>query len=340
MSVPFIFLNGLRLVDGGQLNSNFNSISAALGVSGASYYVNETIGIDNNNGGQNPSSPLKTLDAALALESTALSNLGLSSVGRNSVVYFWGTQHRTTSLVWSLPGTHLVGLCAPERRGKRARISVTGSVGFNKLVSVTAGGCYFANFGTFYGWVDASTALLAWSDTAGHSCYDNVEFLGFGDDTITTGSANLTGSRAFYMSTNTGESSFYNCVFGVDTTVRNATNYTVELAGGAPRLHFENCTFEANLGSSGGAAAHVLIGASGIDRYVKFKGCEFYNATNSGATAMNQAFSINASPGGTIFLDQCTAGAGITALQTSPANAFTMNMTLSTTGGGIAHKVF
>ena len=29
-----------------------------------------------------------------------------------------------------------------------------------------------------------------------------------------------------------GETTFRDCVFGVDTTVRNATNYTVEIAGG------------------------------------------------------------------------------------------------------------
>lgn len=340
MTVPVKFQTGFRLVRGEDLNADFAALSAAANInSGVVYYVNETRGVDANNGGADPNFPLATLDAALALESSALTKLGLSSVGRNSVVAFWGTQHRTSSLAWSLPATHLLGLGGTQRRGKRARISVSGSTGFNNLVSVTAQGCYFGNFGTFYGWVDASTALRCWADTAGRSTYDNVEFMGFGDSTASTGSSNLTGSRAFYMSTSNGESSFYNCVFGVDTLQRGAANYTIEIAGGAPRLHFENCTFEADLASAGSASSHVLIGVSGIDRYIKFKSCEFLNALSTDATAMAQAFNVSASANGAVILDQCMFN-GITAIQTTPTTNMRMNMVASTTLGGLSHTVF
>lgn len=300
---------------------------------GAYYFVNETNGLDGNSG-LSPQQSLKTLDQALALESAATGGAG----GRNSVVYFSGTQHRTTSLAWNLPQTHLIGICAPVRRGKRARISVSGSTGFNMLVNVSAAGCYFANFGTFYGWTDSSTSLLAWNDTGGRSCYDGVEFLGFGDGTVSTGSSNLTGSRAFKFNNNTGESLWRNCVFGGDTVQRGAANYTLELAGGAPRLYFENCDFEADLAAGGTGGSHVLVGASGIDRYVNFVGCRFHSATNSGGSAMAQAFNVNAAPGGAIWLDQCTAN-GITAWQTTPVSALVMNMVPANTGGGLAKEV-
>lgn len=333
------FQPGFRNINGSDLNSMIDQINSGPG-SGPTYYVNETIGDDSvGNDGFNPYSPLKTIDQALSLERTALSRAGLSSVGRNAIIAFWGTQHRTSTMAWNLPATHLVGLGASERRGKRARISVTGSTAFDKLVSVTAQGCEFANFGTFYGFNDAS-ANICWSDTAGRSCYSNVEFMGFGDGTASTGTANHTAARAFVMNTSNGESSWYDCVFGVDTVTRNATNYTLELAGGAPRLHFENCTFEAYLGASGGSSSHLLVGAAGIDRYVKFKGCEFHASGSSGGTSMAQAVNVDTAAGGTVLFDQSTFGPGITAIQTAPVNAVQINMVAATTGGGKTHVTF
>lgn len=333
------FTPGFRLIDGSDLNNMVDQLNAGPG-SGPTYFVDETVGSDAiGNNGQNPNSPLKTLDQALVLEAAALTAKGLSSVGRNAVVAFWGTQHRTSSLAWNLPATHLFGLGGTQRRGKRARISITGSAGFNNLVSVTAQGCQFQNFGTFYGWPNTSAALICWSDTAGHSTYNNVEFMGFGDGTVTTGSANLTGSRAFKFSSSTGESSWYNCVFGVDTEQRNAANFTLEIAGGAPRLTFENCDFESFLGSSGTGSSHLLIGAAGIDRYCNFKSCRFISDVDSTGSTMAQAFNISGSAGGTVLFDQCTSN-GATALQTSPTTNAVMNMTLATTGGGKAHEIF
>lgn len=316
----------------GSINSNGMRTFGVAGMMpfpGKYLFVNENSGNDGNPG--TSSNPLGTLDAALAQ----------CTDGNNDVVFFTGTQHRTTSLVWNKSQTHLIGLCAPMKRGKRARLSVSGTVGFNKLVDVTAGGCYFANFGTFYGWPNTPTGLLAWSDTAGRNTYDNVEFLGFGDATVATGSSNLTGSRAFYFNSQNGETTWRNCVFGLDTTSRNATNYTLEIANFSPRLTFEGCDFEASLGSSGGASSHVLIGANGIDRYAIFRGCHFLNAVDNGAaaTAMAQALNIAATANGTVLLDNCT-GHGITAWQTTPTPNVQMNMVASTTTGGLSHVVF
>lgn len=304
---------------------------AGIPFNGPYYFVNETTGLDGNSG-LNPQNALKTLDQALLLESTATGGAG----GRNAVVYFWGTQHRTKTLAWNLPSTHLIGIDSPMLRGKRARISVSGATGFNKLVENSAAGNYFANFGTFYGWTDAATALIAWSDTGGRATYDNVEFLGFGDGTAVTGSANLTGSRAFVFNNNTGETTWRNCVFGVDTTTRNVTNYTLEVAGNAPRLTFDRCNFEAYLGASGGGSSHLLIGTAGIDRYLDMIGCRFHASGNSGGTTMSQALHVAADAGGTVFLDQCTFGPGITAWQTAPTANVVMNMTAPGAGGGKA----
>jgi hypothetical protein len=296
------------------------------------FFVQESASVGSGNPGGlgTVQAPFNTLQQALAK----------CVSGNNDVIFLTGTVHVSAaqgSIPWNKNNTHLIGICSPMKRGKRARISVTGSTGFNQLFNVTANGCMFANFQTFYGFPNTSGALICWEDDGGRNTYDNVEFLGFGDGTVSTGTANLTGARAFKMNGNTGETTFRNCVFGVDTVVRNATNYTVEIAGGAPRLTFENCDFESDLGSSGTAASHLLIGASGIDRYLILNRCHFLSAIKSGGSAMAQAFNVNAAAGGVVLMDQSEAF-GVTAWETTPSNSVYTNMSIvgAAGAGGIS----
>jgi hypothetical protein len=260
-------------------------------------------------------SPFNTIQQALA---------GCVS-GHDDVIFLMeGSVHVSAtqgSIAWNLNDTHLIGICSPMLRGKRARVSVTGTTGFNQLFLVTGTGCYFANFQIFYGFPNTSSALVAWEDDGGRNTYDNVEFLGFGDGTVSTGTANLTGARAFKMNTSTGETTFRNCVFGVDTETRNATNYTIEIAGAAPRVTFDNCDFEAYIGSTGASGSHVLIGANGIDRYLNFNNCRFLNAVGAGATTMTQAMNLNASAGGRVYLNNGTTGDGFTHWETAQSGS-------------------
>jgi hypothetical protein len=292
---------------------------------GNQFWVNESTGNDGNAGTAN--APLLTLTRALAL----------CTANQNDVVWFTGTIHLSDSLVWSKNQVHLVGLCDPLKRGKRARISVTGSTAFGPLVSVTASGCWFMNFGTFFGFaVTGSTSPICWQDTGGRNCYDTVEFLGFGDSTVSTGTAVQTGARAFKLNTSTGEVTWRNCVFGVDTIARNATNYTLEIAGGAPRCTLQGCDFESDLGASGGSSCHILIGASGIDRYLNIRDCIFGNATKSSGTAMTQCYNVNASAGGYVLMHNCT-GFGFTHWETSASGSVLLDMgTVTAHDGGIA----
>lgn len=290
------------------------------------WFVQELYGSGVNGGVGTAQSPFGTLQQAL----------NAAAPNNNDVIFLTGTVHVTASLVWpSL--THLIGVCSPLKRGKRARISVTGSTPFGPLVSVTGSGCHFQNFGTFFGFpTTGATSPICWQDTGGRNTYNLVEFLGFGDPTASTGTANQTGARAFKFNTSTGETTFRSCVFGVDTEQRNATNYTVEIAGGAPRITFEDCDFESDLGSSGTAASHLLIGAAGIDRYLILNRCHFLSATKSSGSTMAQAFNVSASAGGLVLMDQCEA-VGITAWETSPSGSVFTNMSaVSAPGGGIA----
>lgn len=292
------------------------------------WFVNEIIGADGNTGATNSvTTPFKTLGAALAA----------ASANNNDVVAFSGTIHLTSSLLWNKNNVHLIGICSPQTVGKRARISVSGTTAFNNLVNVSASGCNFANFGTFYGFNDTLSvgADNCWLDTGGRNSYDNVEFDGFGDGTASTGTANLTAARAFVFNNNTGETTWRNCYFGADTVVRNATNYTLEISGGAPRLTFENCTFSADLGSSGASSSHVLIGSGGIDRWVAFNRCRFFDTTKSGGTTMTQAFNVSSSAGGFVFLDQSTI-VGITKPETTASNSIFINNSAVSATAGIA----
>lgn len=298
-----------------------------LPFTGNYYFVQETTTAGVSAGLGTAQQPYNTLSQAL----------DQCVAGNNDVIFLIGTVHVTASVAWSKNNVHLIGLCDPIKRGKRARISVSGSTPFSYLFNVTANGCWFANFGTFYGFATTgATTPICWLDTGGRNCYDNVEFLGFGDGTASTGTAVQTGARAFKLNTSTGETTWRNCVFGVDTIARNATNYTVEIAGNAPRLTMENCDFECDLGSSGTAGSHILIGSAGIDRYMILNRCHFLNSTLSSGSTMAQCFNVSASAGGVVLMDQCQAF-GITAWETTPSGSVYTNMSaVSAPGGGIS----
>jgi hypothetical protein len=286
---------------------------------------NPAVGIGNPGGKGSASQPFNTLDQALAA----------ATPNNNDVIFLTGTVHRTAalgSLLWDLNNTHLIGICAPQRRGKRARISVSGSTGFNQLVKVTGTGCMFANFGTFYGFPSTSSALVCWEDDGGENYYGGVEFLGFGDGTVTTGTSNLTGARALKLNSNIGQNTFAGCVFGVDTIQRGAVNYTVEIAGGSPRNTFQDCDFESDLASGGAGGSHFLIGSAGIDRYLSIKGSRLFSSTLSGGTAMTQGVNVSGSAGGVVLLDG-VATFGITNVETSPSGSvFTSNASPNAAG--------
>lgn len=217
--------------------------------------------------------------------------------GMNDVIMMIGTVRVAATLAWNKDKLHLVGISAPTMRGKRARLTTTGSTAFTPMVNVTGEGCYFGNFATFYGFADASAQTL-WLEAGDRNCYDLVEFLAFGDD-LAGAEANSRGVVISKASGNKGEHTFRNCVFGTDTAVRTAANATLEIAAGSPRNYFYGCHFEAFLTGSGADAVHLLVGSGGIDREVWFENCHFRSSTASGGSAaMTQAMSVHASAGG------------------------------------------
>lgn len=270
-----------------------------LPFTGNYFFVNETTGSDGNTG--QADNPFATLTQALAK----------CTAGNNDVVFLTGTVHVTAAVAWSKNNTHLVGLCSPSAND-RARISQTGSTVFTPLVNVTAQGCIFLNIGTFHGFANASTQIC-WTDAGGRNYYGNCQFLGGGDATA----AAQAGMRSLLISGSTGENVFESCSIGLDTVVRATNNNaSLEFTGGSPRNRFVDCIFQALV--SNASDVHVTVGSGGIDRYALFKRCTFLNATDSTGTAMSVAFTVNASAGGSVILQECCSHGATVYATTGP----------------------
>ena len=106
----------------------------------------------------------------------------------------------------------------------------------------------------------------------------------------------------------------------------------MEFSGGLPRVIFENCTIETNAGAAG--CFWLKVGTGGIDRYVLFRNCTFANPIASGATSMTTGFSVAASPGGAVLMQDCLAY-GATAIDTA-GKTFTNLADAGTAGGKVA----
>lgn len=264
--------------------SSQQGIPITGGRTGNTFFVNETLGDDDNAGG--PDAPFASLGAAQA---AAVANNG-------DTIYITGTVHVSATLTLAKNGVNYIGVNGPGAND-RARISQTGSTVFSPLVSLTAQNCGFYNIGTFHGFADAS-AQVCWADSGGRNYYEGCDLLGGGNATA----AAHAGMRSLVLSGSTGENEFINCVFGLDTILRaTGTNATVEISGGSPRNVFENCLFRS--WCSNAADLHMLVGSGGIDRYALLKGCGFLNFTGGGGTALTADLSIHASAGGFVVLD-------------------------------------
>jgi hypothetical protein len=279
------------------------------------FFVDPNFGSDGNTGG--PQDPFKTLTQA---HSACLA-------GNNDVVFLTGnigagvSAYQSAPLVWSKNCTHLFGLCPPVKRGKQARIAITGTTAFSPLFSVTATCCWFSNLQFYHGFAtDGGTTSYCVEDSGGRNMFDNCEILGFAG----AGTAGNTGARALHVTGSTGESTYRNCVFGLDTVQRTVTNYTVEFAGGTPRNHFIDCEFEAWLSSGGAAACHLYTATStSIDRYTSFDRCDFLSDVKSSGTAMTSAALLTA--GGGLFKMRDCLAVGITHWEASISDVLYLN---------------
>ena len=321
-------------------------IPGALPFTGNTFFVNPVSGADGNSG-SDPTQPLKTLYAAHRKMTAGnndvcylIGNGGTTGTARLSTALaaadaiLGGTTATVGTLVWSKNACHLIGIAAPSS-ATRARISNTTTetittFASGNLVSVTAQGCYFANFSVFQGFATGGASEIAWTDSGGRNSYNGVEFFGGGDTESAT--TNVATMRSLLISGSTGENRFNNCVIGLDTLARSTGSFEFEISGGSPRNVFTDCVIATNAGAAG--CTWMKIGADGIDRYVAFRNCIFTNPTlgGVGATAMTTGFSVNAASGGGVLLMNCMQF-GATKTDTGNLNTLVNTANAASLGG-------
>lgn len=263
---------------------------------GSVFFVDPLYGNDSNDG----LSP----DTAYATLSTAHS---ACSAGRNDIVFFLSagsstantTDYQSEALTWSKDKTHLIGLTAPCTYAQRARIAqLSTATDVDGLLTISADACIFANIHVFHG-VDDATSKGAVKVTGERNYFANCHFAGIGhasQDTAANYSLNLAGGS---------ENTFENCVIGLDTIARGtAANSELLFTSSATRNTFRDCIFP----TFAEADTHqfLIAAATSVDRTTLFENCAFINAVGSTATAMTEAFDINASAGGLFLLRNCT----------------------------------
>lgn len=209
-------------------------------------------------------------------------------------------------LVWSKNATHLIGVTAPTGISQRARIAppsgtyTASTFGSATMVNVTASGCMFANFSLWGGFSTGSTSAITWIDAGARNAYQNVHIGGLAD----AASAGAAACRVIKIS-GSGEHTFENCTFGVDTVTRTAANVTVEFSGGTTRSVFRNCIFPF-MTSAATPLGVIVSAAAGSDRFQLFDRCVFINAIKSTSTAMDGLSTLAASMGGMHVYKDCT----------------------------------
>lgn len=277
---------------------------------GQYFFVDPVNGADGNPGSADQ--PMKTIYRAYASARSGyndvivlVGNGGTTGTARMSVALAASvTSSATTGTVtWAKNALHLVGMAAPSGNTRARFAPPTGTYtaatfgNAGLMFDVTGSGCYFSNFSVFGGFSTGSTSGLTWRDTGGRNYYESVEIQGLAD----AASAGAAAARTIYIGGTNGENKFVNCTFGLDTVTRTAANATIEFAGGVPRNTFVNCTFPFQT-SAATPLGIIVTGASAIDRWQKFVGCDFINNIKSTSTAMTVLTSMSsASPGGMIL---------------------------------------
>lgn len=306
-------------------NLTVAAINAALAQAGLAattgnvFYVDAVNGLDTNDG-LTPS----TTPGGRGPKATLAGGYALLRSGYNDVLVLIGNgaasgSARIETFTWDKNAAHLVGVCAPSALSQRARIANPTTSGLTitaNFFTVSGNGCLFSNLSWFQGAGAGQTGIAAaicMTVSGQRNAFINCDFEGLGDST----SATDTGSRNLLITG--GENLFSHCNIGLDTVQRTGANASVQITSGAARTIFESCTFP--FWSSDGLQYALLVAAaSGMDRFVLFKGCNFIAGVG---TAIAQLFKLAASSGGLVCLDNTSGVFGVTAVGDATSKAQT-----------------
>lgn len=267
---------------------------ATNGQQGKNIYCKPYTGSDGQRGDA-PIRSVNTLTKALAL-ATADQNDRVIFMAESATAAYT-TDYLSAKLDWAKDGVHLLGVNAGNRIAQRSRIEqLSTATNVDDMFTVSADGCLIENIHVFQGVNNAaSTGAVLVSGDRNH--FRNCHFAGIGHDTQDT-------AGNYTLKVTGSENLFEDCVIGLDTIARGtAATYEIIMSGAATRNIFKNCIFPTFAEAAG--FVFLSIGSGGIDRYVMFENCTFINATNSTATTMTAAMTINAAAGGHVILKDC-----------------------------------
>jgi hypothetical protein len=281
-----VYVQGVPIVTGG------------FATQGNIYFVKPYSGNDGNDG--------KTLDTALKTLSKAYS---LATANQNDIIYLLAehntasltTDYQTATLTWAKNMVHLIGVNSGCYLGQRSRVAFASTYATaSNLFTLSANGCIIANI-EFYAGVASVNPTGCMSVTGLRNRIQNCQISGIGH-------ASMDIAGAYSLSIAAGEENlFKNCYIGLETVSAGATiNAHVYMSAGAARNTFEDCFFGLHTAHATNTQ-FLRIGSAGINYWVWFKRCVFFNASGTGmaaSTALTQAMTIHASAGGAVILDQ------------------------------------
>jgi len=252
-----------------------------LSGNGTEFFVDPANGDDTHDG--------LSWDSALASVAAAYA---LTTDGANDKVILLGGATGDTlaeTLTWSNSYTHLIGVCAPTRVAKRARIHNETVTGETPLLNITGSGCLFKDFYIFQG-VDEAVANINVQVTGGRNYFENVHFAGGGH----ASQAINGGASLLLIGDSCEENTFANCTIGVDTISAGTGMVGLLMDTTTHRNIFEHCHFSMFAGHTGCAWVEVADG-TGFDRYTVFDNCLFTN-TNDALFTMASGFLLPVLP--------------------------------------------
>lgn len=261
-------------------DDNSQVIQHQLGIPyvGKVFYVDPTNGNDTTNSGTRPTDAYKTL--ANAEDDLTAYNHDVVVMLNSGV----GATAETATITWDKDYCHLIGNAAETRISPRNRI-VWGTDSVDPCLTISANGCIFKNIKLET--LQASNDVLT-SITGSRNRFESVHFQGIGHTTA----GDDTTARHIAM-TGAEENLFKNCVIGQDTVPRSDANASLEFAAGCKRNTFEDCIFP--MQADNVAPVFVLASAgSSLDRWTKFKNCEFYSFWTNNADKITAAFDLSA----------------------------------------------
>jgi hypothetical protein len=291
-------------------NPYIDALASAKGVAGGLpfiagkwFYVDPTSGSSSNDG-LTPQTAFASLSTAYTACTTgagdgiALISRGITSAGC--------TSYLTTALDWTKWGITVVGICAPTKFSKRARIS-TAALDLAYLIDVQGSNNTFKNIALYNGGTTGIGCVIVSGD---RNYFEGVHFaggMGMTTPTIADYDLKLSGAE---------ENTFVDCTFGSDTFDKSdiaGTSLLVDrnaAAKGCSRNRFYGCEFIA-FRSAGTTAGMVKLNTTGdsILRTMLFDNCFFHMYRNGNVTA-EVSIVIGTLPnnGFLVFKDCCRHG--------------------------------